>query len=255
MWQSFLRYRHLLANLIKRDLKVKYRRSTLGILWSMLNPLLMMMILSAVFSYMFKSAIANYPVYLMIGQLTFGFFSESTNTAMTSMLSAASLIKKVYIPKYIFPMEKVLFSLINIAFTSIALIIVMLYSNMSFELSVICVPFIIGLLTIFNIGIGLLLATVTVFFRDIVHLYGVLTMALMYFTPIIYPVSALPEFMRSAVSINPMYWYVGTMRDIIMGGVFPTMDQWIACFSFAIISIVIGLIVFKKQQDKFILYV
>ena len=254
-WQSFLKYRYLLENLIKRDLKVKYRRSALGILWSMLNPLLMMIILSAVFSYMFKSTIEHYAVYLMIGQLVFGFFSESTTSAMTSVLSAAPLIKKVYVPKYLFPMEKVLFSLINTIFTSISLLVVMFYYGISFSVAVICVPAIIGMLTIFNIGVSLLLSSLTVFFRDIIHLYGVVTMALMYFTPIIYPVSQLPEFMQSVIIINPLYWYVETTRDVLMVGIFPTMDQWLACFSCAIISIVIGLIVFKKQQDKFILYV
>jgi len=255
MWQAFLKYRHLLKNLIRRDLKVKYRRSALGILWSMLNPLLMMMILSAVFSYMFKSAIENYPVYLMTGQLVFSFFNESTTTAMTSVLSAAPLIKKVYIPKYIFPMEKVLFSLVNTIFTGMALLVVMLYYNVSFSITLICVPAIMLTLTVFNLGVGLFLSAFAVFFRDIIHLYGVLTMALMYFTPIIYPVSELPQFMRSMVIINPLYWYVETMRDVMISGMLPTLNQWIACFSCAIISIIIGVVAFKKQQDKFILYV
>ena len=254
-WQSFLKYRYLLVNLIKRDFKVKYRRSVLGILWSMLNPLLMMVILSAVFSYIFNNEIQYYPIYIMVGQLTFSFFSESTSSSMTSVLNAAPLIKKVYIPKYIFPMEKVLFSFVNIFFTSIALSAVILYFKLPLGISLVCVLPVLSLLAVFNLGVSLFLATLTVFFRDIIHLYSVLITALTYFTPIIYPVSVLPQFMQSLIIINPMYWYVETMRRVVMEGLFPTTNQWIACSSCAIVMLIFGLLVFKKNQDKFILYI
>ncbi len=256
-FESFFRYRYLLENLIQRDFKVKYRRSALGVVWSVLNPLLMMLVLSAVFSYTFRDSISqvDYPAYLLIGQLTFGFFNESTTSAMTSVLGAAPLIKKVYIPKYIFPMEKVLFSLINTTFSTIALFLVLLFSGVQFKLSLICMPIVLILLTGFNLGVGLFLATLTVFFRDIIHLYGILTTMLMYFTPIIYPVTTLPQFMQSLVIINPMYWYVETMRDIALRGVFPSINRWVACIVCAVVAMVIGLWVFKKNQDKFILYI
>lgn len=256
-FESFFRYRYLLENLIQRDFKVKYRRSALGIMWSILNPLLMMVVLSAVFSYMFKDSLqqVNYPVYLLIGQLTFNFFNDATTNSMTSVLNAASLIKKVYIPKYIFPMEKVFFSLLNTSFSLVALFIVMLFFNVKIQLSIICLPIVLALLTVFNLGVGLFLSALTIFFRDIIHLYGVLITALTYFTPIIYPVKELPQFMQSVIIINPMYWYVETMRDIALYGVFPSLNRWVACVVCAVVALAIGLWVFKKNQDKFILYI
>lgn len=253
--QSFFKYQYLLINLIERDFKVKYRRSLLGIVWSVLNPLLMMLVITAVFSTFFKNDIRNFPVYLLTGQLMFNFFSEATNNAMTSVLGSGPLIKKVYIPKYIFPMEKVLFSLVNTLFSMVAVLLVMLFTGAPFYTTALLFPVPILLLTIFNLGVGLILSTLTVFFRDIIHLYGVVITALTYFTPLFYPVSILPPFIRSLLVCNPMYWYVSMFRQVVYEGTMPTPHQWIACVLFAAVALVMGLWIFKKKQDKFILYI
>ena len=253
--KAFFKYRYLLVNLIERDFKVKYRRSVLGIVWSVLNPLLMMLVITAVFSTFFKSDIPNFPVYLLTGQLMFNFFSESTNNAMTSVLGAAPLIKKVYIPKSIFPMEKVMFSLVNTLFSLVAVVLVMLFTHSQFAFTCLLFPVPILLLAIFNLGVGLILSTMTVFFRDIIHLYGVVITALTYFTPLFYPISILPPVIRSLMVLNPMYWYVSMFRNVVYLGIMPTLNQWIACVLCAVVALALGLWVFKKKQDKFILYI
>ena len=153
-FMNFYRYRFLLQNLIQRDIKVKYRRSTLGILWSVLNPLLMMFVLTMVFSYFFRFDIENYPVYILSGQLIFNYFTESTSMAMESVIGYAPLIKKVYVPKYIFPLEKTCFSFVNLCFSCIALIVVMLVTGAPFHPTMILALYPMLTLFVFSLEIG-----------------------------------------------------------------------------------------------------
>lgn len=260
--KDFWRYRHLLNNLISRDIKVKYRRSALGLLWSVLNPLLMMMVMYVVFSQIFQmtqvnrgDVSVNFAVYLLTGQLMYNFFSEATQTAMGSVLGSAPLIKKVYIPKYIFPLEKVAFSFVNMLFSLIALVIVMLFTRTPVHLTVLLawIPMII--LFVFNFGVGLILSAGAVFFRDIMHLYGVGVTALMYLTPIMYDVSILPSWARAVIPFNPMYWFVSMFRDFVIYGEIPGINAWIGTCVSAVVALVIGLVLFKKTQDRFVLYI
>lgn len=200
---TFLKYRYLLWNLVSRDVKVKYRRSVLGIVWSVLNPLLMMLVITAVFENLFRYNIEHFPVYYLTGSLLFNFVTDATGNAMTSILYAAPLIRKVHVPKYIFPMEKCIFALVNMLFSSIATIIVL--AILRFKLSLTALLFSIPVFCAFafSVGIGMILATLNVFFRDTGHLYGVWTTAWFYLTPIIYPVDILPPIVVSLVKLNP----------------------------------------------------
>ncbi|MBP8855609.1 MAG: ABC transporter permease [Oscillospiraceae bacterium] len=255
----FAKYRYLLLNLIERDLKVKYRRSALGLIWSVLNPLLMMLVQFIVFNTIFKNTIENFAVYLIAGNLIFQFFSEGTQTAMSSVLGAAPLIKKVYVPKYIFPLEKVLFSLVNTLFCGIALVIVAIATNLTISWNILFIPVPLLLAMLFNLGVGLILATCVVFFRDIMHLYGVLIMALTYFTPLFYDESLIrdtaPAIVYQFLRVNPLYWYVAMFREVILYANAPTAQQMLICSAWSVVMLVVGLIVFRKAQDKFILYV
>ena len=260
--QDFWRYRHLLHNLISRDIKVKYRRSVLGILWSVLNPLLMMIVLYVVFSQIFHNIQmnrgdmqVNFAVYLLTGQVVYNFFAEATQTAMSSVLGSAPLIRKVYIPKYIFPLEKVAFSFVNTLFSLIALVLVLMATRTPLHPTVLLfwVPLVI--LFVFNFGVGLILAAATVFFRDIMHLYGVLVTALMYLTPIIYDVSILPEWALKIIPFNPLYWFVSLFRDLVIYGNMPKLNAWIGTCLSAVVALVFGLVLFKKTQDRFVLYI
>lgn len=262
---TFLKYKDLLGNLISRDLKVKYRRSTLGFVWSVLNPLLMALVITAVFQTIFKFDVPNFAVYYLTGSLIFNFMNEATSGAMGSVVGSSSLIKKVYIPKYIFPSEKVMFAFVNMLFSMVALIIIMAITKFGWigvasELKITwtCFLFFIPMIYtfVFSLGLGLILATLNVYFRDVSHIYSVLVMAWMYLTPIIYPMSAIEgSFVMKFIRFNPMYYYVEYFRSVVMYGTVPDMKTNVICIVSSLFFLVIGLIVFKKRQDKFILYI
>ena len=248
--QNFLKFRPLLMELVTRDIKTKYRRSILGVLWTLLNPLLMMLVLSVVFSHIFKFQVENYPLYILSGQVVFNFFSESTSSAMSSIINNAPLIKKVYIPKYLFTLSRVASSVVNVMASFCALIVVMVFSGIELNFTVL-LP--MGILIIFSTGIGLLLATVAVKFRDIIHLYGVLITALTYLTPVIYPISILPAKIRFFVELNPLTGILNMFRNLMFYNTLPTVGQLLTSVTIAIGTFLLGLFVFYKNQDKFIL--
>ena len=253
--QNSWKYRHLLEELVRRDIKVKYRRSVLGLAWSILNPLLMMMVITAVFSTVFKFDVENFPAYYLTGSLIFNFVSEATNGAMRSILENSGLIKKVYLPKYVFPLEKVIFAFVNAIFSLIAVAIVFIIIGISPSWTMLLFPIPLIYTLIFSIGIGLILSAVNVFFRDMGHLYGVWLTAWMYLTPIIYPVEALPEAIRNILVFNPLFHYVNYFRAVMLYNAIPSMIDNLICLGISLCSLLLGVIIFKKQQDKFILYI
>jgi ABC-2 type transport system permease protein len=251
----FNKYKNLLFNLVSRDIKVRYRRSVLGMLWTVLNPLLMMVVITVVFSTIFKQNIEHFPIYYLSGSLIFSFNSETTSNALYSIIGNAALMKKVYIPKYLFPLAKVVSGLVNIGFSLIAMFVVMIILGVEFRPTLLLLPIPILYTFVFSTGLGLLLAAATVFFRDIAHFYGVFVMAWTYFTPVFYPETILPHAAMQIMKWNPMYHYVKYMRDLILFGNFPGMKENLICFMFSFLFLVLGVIVFYKKQDRFVLYV
>lgn len=254
LWKSLYKYRFLLKELISRDLKIKYRRSFLGYLWSLMNPLLMMWVLTLVFSYIFRFDIPNYPLYLIIGQTIFGFFSESTTIAMMSIIDNAPLLKKVYVPKFIFPLSRVLSSFVTMIFSLIAILIVMLITGVPFKLTLLALPLPLLFTLLFSIGIGMLISAVTVYLRDMMHLYSVVLTAWSFLTPIFYPISIVPVDIRWALQYNPLYYFIDYFRQIVLYDTLPNIQTTIFCFELSIAAIVIGAIVFNKLQKNFLLY-
>lgn len=252
---NFKRYRFLLAELVIRDIKVKYRRSVFGYLWSLLNPLLMMIVMSVVFSYLFRFDIPNFPIYLLTGQIMFNFFSEATTLSMTSIISGGSLIKKVYLPKYIFPLSRTLSSFVNLLFSLTAIIIMLIITKTKITWAILLFPLPLLYILLFAIGVGLIVSVLAVYFRDMTHLYGVLLMAWMYFTPIFYPPSILPEIPRFLMKFNPMFHFIEVFRTVVLYGQVPTLRSNLVCLAFGLTSIGIGLLFFRKNQDKFVLYI
>lgn len=248
------KYRFLIKQLVDRDFKAKYKRSVLGVFWSFLNPLLNMAVQYVVFSNLFKFDIPNFPVYLLCGNVIFSYFSESCGMALTSIVGNASLITKVYVPKYIYPLTRILSSLINLLISMIPLIAVALISGLLPTPAYILALYVFVCLALFCLGMGLLLSAAMVFFRDIQFLWGVLTTIWMYLTPIFYPVSILPEGIKGIVEANPLYYYVTFVRTCIMDGVSPEPAMYVQCLLYAIAALVTGAWVFKKNQDKFVLY-
>ena len=214
MWNGFWRYRYLLWNLVSRDFKLKYRRSVLGVVWSVLNPLLMCLVYWAVFSSLMDmrgSGIDNFAVFLMCGQLLFNFFNEATSTSMSSVLSAAPLLKKVYIPKYIFPLEKCCFAMVNCVFSFVALLLVMIFTGAPFHLTILEALYPLVTLFFFSLGVGLFLAAATVFFRDIMHIWSVFTTATSNGS-----VNAMHDSLNPLSGLMPM---IGMWLNVVFGGV------------------------------------
>lgn len=252
---TFKKYRPLLKELVKRDITVRYRHSFLGMLWTILNPLLMMIVLSVVFSSLFKNSIENYPVYVMIGNVVFNCGSEATNRGLSSIIWNSSLIKKVYIPKYLFPLATVASSLINFGFSFVALLLVMLFTGAPFHLTLITAWIPLLYLIVFSLGLSLALCAINVYFRDIEHLYGVFVTVWMYLSAIFYSIDILPHPISSVVYYNPMYQFITFFRKIVMEGVFPNIGTNLLCGFYAIVSLILGLCVFYKLQDRFILHI
>lgn len=254
-FKNLYKYKYLLYTLVIRDIKKKYRRSILGVFWSMLNPLLMMIITAMVFSTLFRFDIPNYILYLLVGQVVFSFYAEATSFAMGSILENSSLIKKVYVPKYLFPLSRVLSSCVNLLFTVPAILIMMIYTGQlpTWRIFSFIIPLI--LMLGFCLGVGLILSACVVYFRDIIHLYGVLLTALNYATPIFYPEKIVPPEYHFLLICNPLYYYVSAFRQVVYNGGLPEMNTIIICFLMASAALVLGTWVFHKLQNQFILYI
>lgn len=253
--QQWRKYSPLIHALVSRDLKVKYRRSILGYLWSLLNPLLMMTIMTVVFSYMFRFDIPNFPIYLICGQTLWTFFNESTNMAMYSIVQNASLLKKVYIPKYIFPISRVFSSFVTLSFSLVAIVLVMLVTKATFYWTALLFVIPLFFLFLFACGISLILSALSVQLRDVTHLYSVLTLGWMYLTPLFYPISAIPAEIAPVIIANPLTAYITFFRSLILYGTLPGAEIWIQSIAWSLGALVIGILIFRKVQNKFILYI
>ena len=249
------KYKTALNNLVKRDFIVKYRRSILGIFWSVLNPLLMMIVISAVFSYLFRFDIEYYPVYYITGYILFTMFASATSGSINSIIGAAGLIKKMYLPKYLFPVEKCLFEFINTSVSIIALILVILWFQVPVSISWLLIPVPFIYILIFSIGISFILSSLNVYFRDIGHLYSVFIKLFIYATPVFYPVSILTPKMMAIMQFNPLYHFINYFRVIILSGQIPSLQANLICAAFAFGSFIVGALIFKLLERKFILYI
>lgn len=255
---NFKRYQFLMKQLISRDFKVKYKRSTLGVIWSLLYPILMMLVMALVFSRMFRFSVpgVNYFVYFEIGFIMFNYFSEATNNAMTSVVFNFNLLTKVYIPKYIFPLSKCLFCGINFLLTLIPLFFVIVFTGTIKEISVyyLLLPLIFFFGFLFTVGVSFVLSTVSVFFRDMFYIFGIILTIWNYATPVFYDISIIPESLQQIFRLNPLYSYINSAREIILYGHCPATLDMILMVVYGILAVIIGSIIFKKYQDKFVYY-
>ena len=254
--QVLYNYRYLIKQLVTKDIKLKYSRSFLGYVWSVLNPLMVMVVMYLVFSKMFRFNIDNYSAYLIIGQTLFTFMTEATNQAIFSITGNGPLLKKVYVPKYVFTLSKVTSSLVNLVFSLGAMIIVFVITKVQFSWAMLFFPVILMEVYIFSLGLGLFLAEAAVFFRDIQYIYNVLTTAWMYLTPIFYPMEQLPESVQKAIKIfNPMYQYITQFRTISLHQTLPAAGDVVYGFAIAFVFLIVGSWAFIRKQDDFILYI
>ena len=264
IFSNFKRYWFLMTQLISRDFKVKYKRSVLGILWSLLNPILTMAVMAVVFSQMFRFQVegVNYIVYLMTGIIMFNYFSQASREAMTSVVENFTLINKVYIPKYIFPIAKCLFVGIDFLLTLIPWIGIILLSYVGLgqhvchiNLYYLLLPYIFVCMLLFTLGMGLLLSCLSVFLRDIWHIYGIVLTLWNYLTPVFYSIEILPPKLQFLMQFNPLYQFLTAARAIVLYGRAPSIQTLLILGLIGIGMLFIGSFVFKKKQDKFIYYI
>ncbi len=258
MTQNFNRYRFLMHELISRDFKVKYKRSSLGVLWSLLYPILMMLVMALVFSKMFRFSVTgvNYFVYFEVGFIMFNYFSEATNNGMSSVVSNFTLLTKVYIPKYIFPLSKCLFCGINFLLTLIPLFAVIVFTGTIKEISFyyLLLPIIFFFGFLFTVGVSFILSTVSVFFRDMFYIYGIILTIWNYATPVFYDIKIIPESLQIIFKLNPLYCYINSARDIILYGRCPSEIQLLLVVFYGIAFLLLGALIFKRHQDNFVYY-
>ena len=248
----------ILRQLVLRDFKLKYRRSFLGVAWSVLNPLFMMLVMAAVFSMMMRfssDGIPSYPLYIILGNVTFSLMSDSTSQGMGSILGAASLLKKVRIRRWLFPVEKVLFAMVNFTISLIAVLIVMFAVGVHPTWTAIMLPIFLVYLGLFCVGLSMLLSAVSVFFRDVMHMWSVILTAWTYATPLFYPAEILPPWMMSLEQFNPMYHYVCYIRELLLYQRIPGLELNVACLVCGLVMFGIGLFVFRKTEHRFILFI
>lgn len=244
------RYKYLLLQLVRRDILARYKRSLLGVAWTMLNPLGTMIILSVVFSQLFSN-VKSYPAYVLSGLLAWTFFAQSTNAAMTGLVWGGSLIQRIYIPRTAFGVSAIGTALVNMLISLVPLVAVMLVTRVPIKISIIYLPISIFLLACFALGVGLILSTMAVYFPDVAEMYQILLLAWMYLTPVIYPQEILPPNLHLILDLNPMYYLVRLFRLPLLDGKFPTMGELLPALICGIATLVIGWIFFTSKSDEF----
>lgn len=249
---NMYKYKDLFFELVKKNIKLKYRNSILGVFWSMVNPIVMTFILSIIFMSLFENEIPYYTLYVLIGRILYQYFSESTNFALEAISANSQLLRKIYVPKYFFPLSRACSSLITSLVSMVPLVVVMVISGVSFRwINLFCV---IPLFYLFMISssIGLLLSSISVFFKDVKHFHSVMLLILMYLTPIFYPTSIIPEKYMPLVLVNPLFPIVEIFRDfVIYGTSSDPLYHWLSIIH-VIVYFMLGFIVFYKTQDRFI---
>lgn len=253
---NFVKYQFLLKELVKKEIKLKYRRSKLGILWTLIEPLLTMIVLTIVFGTFYGQDDKTFPVYILTGRLLYSYFSESTKGALRSIRRNSAMIKKVYVPKYIYPLAGVLSNYIIFLISLIVLVVVAAVQQVKPTIYVTGVVVPLLLIFIMSLGVGMILATLAVFFRDLEYLWGVLLMLIMYTCAIFYEAERVIKTGNGWVfNVNPLYAIIANFRNCVLYG--QPMDIQLLLMStiFSFSVLIIGFFIFYKNQDKFILHI
>lgn len=268
------KYRYLMQEIVRKNVKLQYRNSFLGIFWTMLQPFLTMLVLLFIFTKVFgksSDGVVCYPVYLLTGRLLYEFFTQSTTRAMRSIRNSASVLKKVYVPKYIYPIANVFSTFVTFCISLIVLVLVLAYFliknqytmqypdlHLSWYALLSFVP--IVLLCVLSTGIGLILSVLNVYFKDIEYIYSVVTMMLFYVTPVMYSLNTLNksgvnDIVIKILMLNPLYSILEMFRSCVLYSTMWNWNHFIYALGISLVSLVIGLWVFYKHQDRFILHI
>ena len=272
-FKNAYKYRYLVQEIVRKNIKLQYRNSFLGIFWTFLQPLLTMIVLVLVFSNVFgssNSGVVCYPIYVLCGRLIYECFTQSTKRAMRSIRNSASVIKKVYVPKYVYPLSNVLANFVTFLISLSVLVVVFAFFYifqhgtypelaLSWRFLLLIVPLL--LLFMLSIGVGMILSVLNVFFKDIEYIYDVFCMLLFYITPVFYNINNLNlsggvSWFGFALKLNPLYWITDLFRScVLVNGFDWNWNGFFYTLGFSVFSILIGIYFFYKKQDKFILHI
>jgi ABC-type polysaccharide/polyol phosphate export permease len=247
---EIIRYKELLRNLVSTDIKVRYKRSVLGFIWVMLNPLLIMLVLYIVFSALFHVSV----VYILSGIIVWNFFSQSTSTALNSFIGNSNLIKKVYLPKAIFPLSVIISAMVNFAFSLIPLFIILSITGLTISPHLLLLPVVLVMIAIFAFGISLIISTLTVFFQDTKYIYEILLLAWMYMTPIFYPESIISGKFSLILHLNPNYYYLSILRAALSNDVPFMPEKLLYGFLSSFMALAIGWFFYNRYKDRIVYY-
>lgn len=245
------KYRYLLGQLVRRDILTRYKRSVLGVAWTMLNPLGTMLILTFVFSNFFKTEVPHFPVYILSGLLVWNYFSQATNAAISGLVWGGSLLKRIYIPSTVFGVSAIGTALVNLVISVVPLVIVMLVDKAPFYWSMLFLPVAILILTAFTLGFALFISSLAVFFPDVGEMYQVVLTAWMYLTPIIYPETLIAPNLLPYFRINPMYWMVKIYRLPVFEGRVPTWQEFLPALGWGLGMLVVGWLYFTSKSEEY----
>lgn len=254
MFKKIQEHGFLFSELIKRDFKKKYKRTYLGMIWSLLSPLLTLLVMSIIFTQFFGRSTPHYTIYLFCGNMVFSFFSDSTSGGMGALLANSAIFTKINVPKYLFLFSKNISSLINFGLTLVVFFVFCLFDGITFTWSFLLLIIPIVLLVIFNIGLGLILSALFVFFRDIQYLWNVFTMLIMYMSAIFYDVSAFGDAQK-LFYLNPLFVYIKYFRTIVIENAIPSLTLHLLAILYALLAFGIGAIIYKKYNHRFLYYV
>lgn len=255
MFNKIKQNRFLFEELVKRDFTKKYKRTVLGMLWSILGPLMTLSVMALVFTQFFGRNIDHYIIYLFCGNLVYNYFKESTATGMTTLLDNASIFSKVNVPKYMFLISKNVSALINFGINLIVLFLFCAIDGISFSWRFLLLVYPIGCLVVFNLGMGLILSAAYIIFRDMKYLYDIFTLLLMYVSAIFYSIDAYAQQIQYLFYLNPIYVYIRYFRKIIIEGGIPQFSFHLLAAAYAIIVLIVGIIIYKRKNYKFLYYI
>lgn len=255
MIERLLQNRFLFEELVKRDFTKKYKRTVLGMLWSVLGPLMTLAVMALVFTQFFGRNMEHYIIYLFCGNLLYSFFKESTSTGMTALYDNAGIFSKVNVPKYMFLLSKNVSTLINFGINLLVLFLFCIIDGVTFSWKFILLVYPIGCLVVFNLGMGLVLSAMYLMFRDMKYLYDIFTMLLMYVSAIFYTISAYPEHIQKLFYLNPIYVYITYFRSVILDHRIPSVWLHLMAAGYALLVLIIGAVIYKKKNYKFLYYI
>ena len=252
---KIMQNRFLFEELVKRDFNKKYKRTVLGIVWSVLGPLMTLGVMALVFTQFFGRDIPHFIIYMFCGNLLFNFYKESTLTGMTALYNNAGIFSKVNVPKYMFLLSKNVATIINFSINLVVLFVFCIIDGVPITWKYLLLVYPVICLIVFNLGMGFILSALYLMFRDMKYLYDIFTMLLMYVSAIFYSVERYPETVQKFFFLNPVYSYISYFRKIILDQQIPSLQHHLLCIGYAVVVLAVGMLIYKKKNYKFLYYI